>query len=92
MGAGDAELLLFQFPGFAHFEVALAEIGGFGGIHSGFEGGFFQEVAPAFVAIGGALAFAELLHGGFGVLTTVDDLHDAGGFVGADVVPDERVR
>lgn len=84
-------LWFLEFPGFAHLQVPLAEVRGFGGIHSGFKFGLFQEVSPAFVSVGRALAFLELFHGRFGVLSAVDHLDHASGFVGADVVPDEGV-
>jgi hypothetical protein len=90
--AGQSRGRLFlEFLGFANLQIPLPEVGGFGGVHSGPEFGFFEEVTPAFVAVGRALAFPELLHGRFGVLATVDHLDDARGLVGPDVMADEGV-
>jgi hypothetical protein len=66
--------------------------GGFGGIGSGFEIYFLDEVAPAFVAVGEVLGILELLQLQFGVLLAPDHGDHPGGAVGADVMPDDGVR
>lgn len=77
--------------GLPTFEIGLAHVRGFGGIESGFQVGFFQEVAPALVVIGGALLGLKFLDRGFGVLQAFDDFDHSCGFVGADVVADDDV-
>ena len=74
------------FFGFAEFEVALAGIGGLGWVHAGAEAGFFEEIAPAFMGIGRALAVLVFPHGGFGVLASLDDFDYSGRDVGTHVV------
>jgi hypothetical protein len=66
--------------------------GGFGGIGSGLEIYFLNEVAPAFVPIREVLGILKLLQLQFCVLLTPDHGDHPGGEVGADVVPDDGVR
>ena len=79
------------FFGFAEFEVALTGVGGLGGVHAGAEAGLFQKVAPAFVGVGRSLTVLIFTHGGFGVLTALDDFHYSSGYVGSDIVANEDV-
>ena len=57
--ARKGAVVFLGFFGLAKFEVGLADAGGFGGIHAGFEFGFFEEVAPAFVTVGRTLGLFE---------------------------------
>ena len=59
---GSAALL--RGLGLSTFQLGLTKLGGFGGIGSRLQGGFFEEVAPALVAIGGALFAFEVLQSG----------------------------
>jgi hypothetical protein len=70
---GEAGAVGGGFFRLAEFEVALAGVGGLGGIHAGAEAGFFEEVAPAFVSVRRALAVLVFAHRGFGVLASLDD-------------------
>jgi len=74
------------FFGFAQLEIALAGVGGLGGIHAGAETGFFQEVAPAFVGVRRTLAILVFAHGGFGVLASLDDFDHTSRDIGTHVV------
>jgi hypothetical protein len=62
------------------------------GLRARLEFRFFQEVAPAFMVIGGALGLLKFLYGRLCVLLAPDDLDNAGRAVGPHVVPDDRVR
>ena len=75
----------------AKLEFGLAEFGGFGGIGAGCPRGFLEEVAPAFVMIGGALRFLESLECGFSFLAAANDRRHSSGTVGSDVVQDDGV-
>ena len=78
--------------GFASFELSPPLLGGFLGIHSWRQVGFFQKIAPAVVTIVWGLAMFKLSDGLSCVLVTTDDLNYARGYVSANVVPDDRVR
>jgi len=67
-------------------------LGCFGGVGSRLEIGFLDEVAPAFVAVGGVLRILELVQLRFRVLLAPDHRDHASGKVGADVMPDDGVR
>src|SRR5579863_6181997 len=66
-------------------------MGGLGGIGSSLEFSFLDEVAPAFVAVGRALAFFELLLCRFGVLLAFDHFDHAGRLIGSNVMADDGV-
>lgn len=83
--------LLFKMLGFASHQVRLAHVRSLGGIHASFQICFLEEVAPALLAIGGALFCLKLFYGGLGVLTSLDDLDHPGGLVGPDIVPNDDV-
>lgn len=83
--------LLLEVLGFPSYQIRLAEVRSFGGIHSSFQISFLEEVTPAFLPIGGALFCLKLFYGGLGVLTSLDDLDHSGGLVGPDIVPDDDV-
>ena len=70
----------------AQFQVTLAGVGGLGWVHAGAETGLLQEVAPAFVSVGGTLAILVFAHGGFGVLASLDDFDYSSRDVGTHVV------
>ena len=78
--------------GFATFQFRLAKFGSLGGVGTGLQGRFLQEVAPAFVAVGRTLFGFEVLQGRLRVLPSFDDFDHSCGFVGTDVVPDYNVR
>ncbi len=66
-------------------------IGGLGGIHSGLEVGFLNEVAPAGVTIFRTLAGFEVLHFKFGVFLAFDHQHHPTRLVSPDVMADDGV-
>lgn|SRR5258708_902029 len=80
-----------RFFRLTEFQVALAGVGGLGGVHAGAEAGFFQEIAPAFVSVRRALAVLIFPHGGFGVLAALDDFDYSGRDIGPDVVADKYI-
>ncbi len=90
--ARKGAIVFLGFFGLAEFEVGLADAGGFGGIHAGFEFGFFEEVAPAFVTVGRTLGLFEILHREFRFLLAADNPDDSGRIVGSDVMQNDRVR
>lgn len=61
-------------------------------IGSGLEVYSLDEVAPAFVPIGGVLGIFILLQSQFSVLLAPDHSHYSGGEVGADVMSNNGVR
>lgn len=89
IGEGIATALLFGFP---IFQVFLAKFGGFRGIHAGFQFCLFKEIAPALVAIRGALTIFQFLDRGLHILAALNNLDYSRRLVGADIVPDDDVR
>ena len=77
---------------FAPFQLGLAMFSSFGGIGSSPEHRFFDEVAPAFEAVGGVLGILEHLQLRFRVVFAPDYSDYSSGAVGADVMPDDGVR
>jgi hypothetical protein len=69
----------------------LALLGSFGGVRSGFEIRFLDEVSPAFVTIRGILEILEFLQLRFRVLLAHDYSHHPIGAIGTDVMPDDDV-
>jgi len=66
-------------------------LGSLSGIGSRLEIYSLDEVAPAFVAIGGILGILIFLQSQFRVLLAPDHSHDPGGKVSADVMPNNGV-
>lgn len=60
-GTPDGSLVFLHRFRFPRFQFGLAMLGGFCGVHSSFEAGFFDEVAPALVPIREVLAFFKPL-------------------------------
>jgi len=85
-------IVFLGFFGFAEFEAGLARARGLGGIHAGFEFSLLEEVAPAFVAVGGTLSLFEILQREFRFLLAADNSDDSGRIVGSDVMQNDGVR
>ena len=77
---------------FSPFQFSLAMLGSFSGICSRSEICFFDEVAPAFVAIGGLLGILKGLQFQLCALLAPDHSDHTSRAVGANVMPDDGVR
>ena len=80
-----------QCFGFSPLQVRLPNKRGLCGIHSRFQLSFLEEVAPALVAVLGALALFVASQFPLRVLPPFDDLDYSGGQVGSDVMENDDV-
>ena len=76
---------------FPPLQFGLAMSGGLGGIGPGLEIDSLDEVAPAFVPVGGVLGILILLQAQFCILLAPDHGYHPGGEKGADVMPNNSV-
>ena len=84
-------LCFLQSLRFSLLQFRLALLGSFYGICSRQQIGFFDEVAPALMAIGGVLGILKTLHFRFCSMPAGDDGNHSGRAVGPDVMPDDSV-
>ncbi len=66
-------------------------LGGFGGIDSGGQTTFLNEVAPSRMTICGILGLLKILHFCFSVLLAADNCYHAVGSVGPNVMANDGV-